>query len=128
MLIRINMYKRNNLRGKGILINNEVKIEGTLSKLDVYDSLIRIICKIGQERIDGPVGLDDSIIEKYTFNSIDIMDVMIAIREEYFDEDHEIDVNDFMSRTYSYYEEGFITVRAIGDVITELYNGAENAD
>lgn len=96
-----------------------------LIKEEVVKELKNIVITVGDGRVDDNVGLDDYIMDKYSLNSIDLMDIMIAIREAYFDEENEIDLNDFMQDIYAEYESGAISINSMSDLVIKLYGSVK---
>lgn len=96
-----------------------------LVKEEVVKDLKDILVKVGDGRVDDTVRMDDHVMEKYSLNSIDLMDIMIAIREEYFDEENDIDLNDFMQDIYAEYEKGEISINSMSDLVIKLYSAVE---
>ena len=91
-----------------------------MTKNDVMVKVSGFVAKIAEGRCSDGVDVNKSLLNDYSFSSIDIMDLLINIRDEFFNNGEELDAEDLLSKIYTDYENGTITVESVSDIVCDM--------
>lgn len=69
--------------------------------------------RLGENEFD----VEKSLLNEYSFSSIDVMDILIKIRDEFFINNQDFDAMEMLDIIYEEYESGTLTVKSISKII-----------
>lgn len=95
--------------------------------MDILDEMMEKVKGFAKEiaagRVEGEIDVDSSLLNEYAFSSIDIMDLLLKMRYEYFNDNEELDAVELLNEIYVDYENGNITVKSISKILYNMIFG-----
>ncbi|MBN2532030.1 MAG: hypothetical protein JXB88_04015 [Spirochaetales bacterium] len=87
---------------------------------EVFEQIKKILKTVAPTKILGEIEMDHSIVEDYSFDSIDIIDTMLKIQEVFLGTDAEpINYEGFLNEAYANYSGKMMSVNTICQLISE---------
>ena len=84
----------------------------------IIDKVKQYAEEIMEDRLEGnALDVEKSLLNEYSFSSIDVMDLLIKIRDEFFMDNQDFDAMEMLDMIYEEYESGMLTVKSISIII-----------
>lgn len=95
----------------------------------IIDKVKRYTEEIMEDRLEGnEIDVEKSLLNEYSFSSIDVMDLLIKIRDEFFMDNQDFDAMEMLNMIYEEYECGLLTVKSISKIMYDLSNKCIEGD
>lgn len=87
---------------------------------EVLENVKIFVQEIAEGRIEGEVDSTASLLNEYSFSSIDIMDLLIKVRDAFFADNEDLDAGELLNDIYEAYETGAVSVKSVAESILKL--------
>lgn len=93
-----------------------------MTKESIVKKISEFVYTLAEGRCSDGVDVNKSLLNDYSFSSIDIMDLLLNIRDEYFSNDENLDAENLLSKIYNDYENSTLSVISFSEIVCEMLN------
>lgn len=91
-----------------------------LNEVEVKEVLENVIMEVSKGRIAEKLDFEASLMEEHSFNSIDIMDILLGIQEKFSEGDLILDVSKILEQFYQGYNASEMTANILLGYLMKL--------